>query len=334
MAKPTVAIVGAGAIGGFFAAHLIDAGSADVTVCVRTPFTELLVESEADNPPFGATSTEVASATKVADGSARGVTETASRERPALRSVPNVVTDPADGKGPVDWVLLATKAHQTEGAAGWLRALVGPSTKVVVLQNGVEHEQRVRPFVNEQTEIVPAVVYCGAEVIAPGHIVHRTNGFLIVPAGPAGDGLVALYADARAGIRLTDDFRKVAWEKLCGNVVANGITALTERRIEVMRVPAIAAVGHALVLECIAVARAEGAAIDDSYADLLLEGIAMMPAGGGTSMLYDRMAGHPMEQDAKYGAVLRAGARHGIATPLHSTFHALLTAISEAPQQD
>ena len=52
MTKPTAAVVGAGAIGAFFAAHLIDAGSADVTVCVRTPFTDLVVESVADNPPF------------------------------------------------------------------------------------------------------------------------------------------------------------------------------------------------------------------------------------------------------------------------------------------
>jgi 2-dehydropantoate 2-reductase len=313
---PRVAVVGAGAIGAFFAAHLIDAQSADVTLCVRTPFRELVVESEADNPPFGA------DAGAAPDG--------APTERPALRSVPRVLTDAAEVDGPADWVLLATKAHQTEGAAPWLRALVGPATKVVVLQNGVEHEQRVRPFVDPSTEIVPAVVYCGAEVIAPGHIVHRTNGFLIVPAGDSGDALVALYANARAGIRLADDFTTVVWQKLCGNVVANGITALTERRIEVMRRPDLAAVGHALVLECIAVARAEGAYIDDSYADLLLAGIAQMPAGAGTSMLYDRLAHRPMEQDAKYGAVLRAGERHGIATPLHATFAALLTAISEA----
>ena len=48
-------------------------------------------------------------------------------------------------------------------------------------------------------------------------------------------------------------------------------------------------------------------------------------------MLYDRLAGLPLEYDAKYGAVVRAGRRHGIPTPLHEAFVALLGAISDAP---
>src|SRR3954471_4489343 len=96
---PTVAFVGVGAIGAFFAAHLIDAGSADVTLCVRTPFTELVLESESSDDE--------------------------------IRATPHVLTDPDQVDGPVDWVLLATKGHQTEGASGWLGALTGPDTKVV-----------------------------------------------------------------------------------------------------------------------------------------------------------------------------------------------------------
>ena len=291
----TIAVVGAGAIGTFFAAHLLADASAghEVTVCVRRPFDELVVDG--------------------ADGE-------------SLRVRPRVVTD-ADEVDVVDWVLLATKAHQTEGAAGWLRALAGPATTVVVLQNGVEHEARVRPLLpHAGTTIVPAVVYCGAEVIAPGHIVHRTNGFLIVPVGAPADALVELYAGARAGIRPTDDFTTAAWQKLCANVAANGITALTGRRVDVFGADDVVAVGLALVAEAIAVAAAEGAAIDGSYADLLFGGIAAMPPDAGTSMLYDRLAGRPLEHDALYGAVARAGRRQGIPTPLHDAFDALLGA--------
>lgn len=296
-ARPTVAVVGAGAIGAFFAAQLIEAGTAEVQVCVRTPFTELVVESGADE----------------------------------LRCAPVVRTDPATVTGPVDWVLLATKAHQTEGARGWLEALVGPATVVVVLQNGVEHEARVRPFVPAATEIVPSVVYCGAEVLAPGHIVHRTNGFLIVPAGATGDRLAALYEGVRAGIRRSDDLTSDLWQKLCANVVANGITALTARRMEVLRRPDVAELGRALATECLAVACAEGATVDDAYVDLLIGGVAAMPEDAGTSMLYDRLAGRPLEWDPLHGAVVRAGARHGIPTPLHTTFAALLAAVGDAP---
>jgi 2-dehydropantoate 2-reductase len=301
-ARPTVAVVGAGAVGSFFAAHLIAAGSADVTVCVRTPFEELVVESELSGE--------------------------SQRFSPRLLTEPGQVA--ATVGGPVDWLLVATKAHQTAGAAGWLAALAGPATRVVVLQNGVEHEARVRPWLaHAETEIVPAVVYCGAEVVGPGHIVHRSNGFLIVPAGPTGAALAALYQDSPAGIHLTEDFTSAVWQKLCANVVANGITALTERRVAVMRRPDVSAVGRALVGECLAVARAEGAAIDDGYVDLLLGAVVGMPDGAGTSMLYDRLAHRPMEQDALYGAVVRVGQRHDIATPLHAAFLALLAAIGD-----
>lgn len=304
--RPNVAVVGVGAIGGFFAAHLVAAGTADVILCVRRSFDELILESGGDE----------------------------------LRCTPTVLTDPAQlepgaspeaVRRPVDWVLLATKAHQTPGAAAWLRALTGPGTRVVIMQNGVEHVERVQPHVAEGTELIPAVVYCGTEVVAPGRIVHRTNGFLIVPESRAADELAELFAPARAGVRATDDFTTAVWQKLCANVVANGITALTAQRMGVMRRPDLLELGRGLVDECVRVGRAEGADIDDGYADLLLRGIQDMPDESGTSMLYDRLAGNPLEYDAKYGAVVRAGRRHGIATPLHQAFVGLLGAISDAP---
>ena len=296
--RPSVAVVGVGAIGGFFAAHLVAADTADVVLCARRGFDELVLETGGDE----------------------------------LRCTPTVHTDASGAdSGPVDWVLLATKAHQTEGAAAWLDRLVGPDTRVVILQNGVEHVERVAPYVDPGASLMPAVVYCGTELLAPGHVVHRSNGFLIVPASTAADELAALFEPARAGIRPTEDFTTAVWQKLCANAVANGITALTGQRIGVMRRPDLLELGRGILAECVQVGRAEGADIDDSYADLLLRGVQEMPAEGGTSMLYDRLAGSPLEYDAMYGAVVRAGRRHGIATPLHQAFVALLGAISDAP---
>lgn len=287
-------VIGPGAIGTFFAVHLIGGGRVDVAVASRRPLPELVLAS---------------------DGEEQRVT-------------PMVFTDPASVETPFDWVLLATKAHQTAAASGWLQAACGPDTTVVVLQNGVEHEARVAPFVGSAT-VVPAVVYCGAEVVAPGRVVHRSNGFLIAPEGDRGRALAELYEGTGAGIRLTRDFGSAQWKKLVSNVVANGITALTGRRMEVMRTPAVAELGRAVVREGIVVARAEGADIDDGYADLLIEGIGAMPDDSGTSMLYDRLAGRPLEYDALYGAVLRAAARHDIAVPRTETLFALLQGLSD-----
>lgn len=315
--RPSVAVVGVGAIGGFFAAHLIAADTADVVLCVRRKFDELVLESAGDE--LRCTPAVVTDVSAVA---------------PRRRGAGDLSEggDLAPVRGPVDWVLLATKAHQTEGARPWLDALVGPETRVVVLQNGVEHVERVLRFApagTDPAQLLPAVVYCGSEVVGPGRIVHRSNGFVIVPASRSADELAALFEPVRAGVRTSEDFTTTAWQKLCANVMANGITALTMQRIAVMHRPDVLELGRAIVDECVQVGRAEGADLDDSYAELLLRGVQDMPAEGGTSMLYDRLAGLPLEHDALYGAVVRAGRRHGIPTPLHQAFTAMLAAISD-----
>ena len=68
----------------------------------------------------------------------------------------------------------------------------------------------------------------------------------------------------------------------------------------------------------LAVARAEGAALSDSVTDETLARLLATPAGSGNSMLYDRVAGKPLELDARTGVIARLGARHGIATPLNA----------------
>jgi 2-dehydropantoate 2-reductase len=205
---------------------------------------------------------------------------------------------------------------------------VGPGSRVAVLQNGVEHRDRVAPFVGDAS-VVPAVVYCGAEVRHPGHVVHRTNGFLLVPDDDAGAALAALFEGVGGvEIRPTADWTTAAWTKLCANVVANGVTALTGRRLPVCRSPLVAAEARALGRECVAVARAEGAHVDEAYPDLLVEGMASMPDDSGSSMLYDRLAGRTLEWDAIHGAVLRAAVRHGVDTPRTALLTALLAGAS------
>jgi 2-dehydropantoate 2-reductase len=83
----------------------------------------------------------------------------------------------------VDWVLLATKAQQTPQAGPWLARLCLPGTVVVVLQNGVDHVERVAPLAVGAT-VLPALVYVVAvERLARGRVVH-CRGRRVVPAGP------------------------------------------------------------------------------------------------------------------------------------------------------
>jgi 2-dehydropantoate 2-reductase len=292
----SVAVVGVGAVGGYFGAQAWRAGHR-ITLCVRTTFDRLVVESRGE----------------------------------AIEVEAEVVTDPSQVQMH-QWVLLATKAHDTKSAAPWLKALCGPDTVVVVMQNGVEHLERVAPLV-DNSPILPAIVRYGGEVTAPGRVRHHTYHHLFVPEGELGERLVELFEGSDAEIRLTKDFDKEAWSKLVTNVAANAIPALTMRRFPVFRDERIAALAVGLMRECTDVARARGVELPASLPENEVARLADLPDDVGSSMLYDRLAGRPMEFEALNGAVVRIGQAHQIPTPLNGAVVALLGAISDKAKQ-
>ncbi len=283
------AVVGAGSVGVYFAAQLAAAGH-DVLACVRRPFDRYVVESRE-----------------------------AAFEGPA-----RVLSDPADVAGPVPWVLLTVKAHQTAGTAGWLERLCGPDTTVIVVQNGVEGAERTAPFVGPAA-VVPGVVYCGAELLEPGHIRHYGRHTIFTPDLPVAHELASLFPSGTTELVPTANYLDEAWRKLATNTVVNGITALTLRDMSVMGESGMSELAVAIGEEAFAVARAEGATLDPATLPALAAMLAQARSGG-TSMYYDRRDGRPLEHDALYGAVLRAAARHGIDVPLHRTLSTLLAA--------
>ncbi len=288
-----IAVVGPGGVGTFFAAHLASAGH-EVISCARRPFTEYVVESE-----------------------------TAPTTGPAL-----VVTDPGQIDEPAEWVLLAVKAHQTTGAADWLQALCDSDTHVVTVQNGVEGRVRAEPFVNGAT-VWPAVVYCGAELVAPGHTRHTSHGLLIVPDKPRMEELAELARGTGARVKPDPDYITQLWRKLGINTVVNGLTALTDKPIGVIGELPLRPIAEQLLAECWSVAAAEGATLGDDDVGPALD--AMVGAGGTTSMRVDRQNRRPTEYDALYGAVVRIGAKHGIATPTQALIGALIAAGDPPP---
>ena len=98
------------------------------------------------------------------------------------RPLPARITADPETAGEVDWVLLATKAYQIPGAAPWLTRLSGPRTVVVVVQNGIDHADRVAPL-GLPGRVLPAIAYISAQRDAPDKVVHTFGDRLTVPRG-------------------------------------------------------------------------------------------------------------------------------------------------------
>jgi 2-dehydropantoate 2-reductase len=292
----SVAIVGLGSIGGVVAACLAAAGRHNVTACMRKPIERLTFDG-----PSGT-------------------------EKIPLR----ILTDPAKAEQ-MDWVLLCTKTHQTESAAPWLARLCGPTTRVAVLQNGIDHVTRVAPLANGAA-VVPVIVYYNGERIADDHVRLRQGADpdLLVPDDEAGRAFVLLFDGTPLRVRLSNDFTTAAWRKLLINAIASPITALTLQRQAVLRRPDVKALCVDIVTEAVAVARAEGAKLAPGEAEAAIAMLFTFPPEAGTSMYFDRLAGRPLEHEAKTGAIVAAGKRHGIPTPINSALLPLLRAISDA----
>jgi 2-dehydropantoate 2-reductase len=288
-----VAVVGVGAIGATVAAAVQAAGGHQLVLCARRPLERITVEK-----PDGV---EVAI------------------DAPVL-------TDAAGVDLVADWVLLAVKAHQTQGAAPWLNALCGAGTIVAVLQNGIDHVERVGRLAGDAT-VLPVVNWCPAEPVAPGRVIQRGPLRLAVPEGTAGAAFAALLGDG-AEVEVGGDFALEAWRKLCANAVS-GVMALAGRPAEIFALDDVRSVGRALAHECAAVARAEGVALTQADADDIITWIEELPPDAGSSILTDRRAGRALEWEARNAVIGRLGRRHGIPTPVSDTVAALLHAASD-----
>jgi len=295
-ARQTIAIVGFGGIGAALAGALLAADRHNVIACVRRPIERLILDRAGQETGF------------------------------PLKAV----TDPAE-LGPVDWVMLCTKAHHTPGTAPWLDRLCTRQTRVAVLQNGIGHVARTAPFAHGAT-IVPTVVYYNGERLADDRVRLRVGGEhdQVAPDDEAGNSLAQVLDGTGLRVHLSGDFTTLAWRKLLLNVVVNPITALTLQRQAVARRDDVHALSLRILREAVAVARADGARLADDEPARVMSTILSFSPELGTSMYFDRLAGRTLEIEALTGAVVAAAERHGIAVPLNQALLTLLRAVSAA----
>ena len=285
-----IAIIGAGAIGGVTAALLAKTGRHRITLCTRRPLEQLTV--------------------KTSDGEIVVKAEN--------------ITDPAMASA-ADWVLVATKVYDSKGAAVWLRQLRGKDTPLVTLQNGVEQRETFSAYVDSGL-IVPVIVDVPAERRDHGVIFQRGAMRMQMEDTVLGSALAGLLEGSGADVSLTDDWLTAAWRKLCLNA-GGAVCALVMKPAGVLQDEALGKLVLDIVAECVAVGKAEGARLDEGFGQQILDRFRAQPPDSINSILADRLAGRPMEFDARNGVIVRKGRKHGIPTPVNQMVVALLGAV-------
>jgi len=304
-----IAVFGAGAIGGYLAVKLHQAGAA-VCVIARGPHLAAIREN---------------GLTLKSEGRSTTVRLTA--------------TDKADEAGPQDYVIVTLKAAGLAAAAPQIAKLMGPDTALVTGINGIPYwyfyglegvfRDRVIESVDPGGEIwrllaprraIGCVVYPAAEVIAPGVIEH-TYGNRFSLGEP--DGSKSARAEAlsqmlvKAGLKapVRTNIRDEIWVKLWGNLAFNPLSALTASTLDRLAFrPDLRTVARSMMEEAAKVAEALGAKFAVSI-DKRMDGAGEVGAHK-TSMLQDLERGRPMEIDALLGAVVELADLTGKPTPL------------------
>lgn len=284
-----IAIIGPGAVGGVISAWLGQTGRHEIILCARRTVSGLTLTHREETISFS----------------------------------PTVLTSPAEAKA-VDWVLVTTKAYDASGASAWFGGLCSTGAPVAVLQNGVEHRERFAAYLFPE-KIVPVMVDCPAERTSLGQIVQRGPAKLAVANDSLGREFASLFEGTPIALTVTDDFKSAIWRKLCVNA-AGAISAVLLQPAGVMRDERTGDIARGIVREVIAVGRAEGAVLDDSLVETVLQGYRDAPPDAVNSLHADRVAGRPMESDARNGVIVRLGRKHNIPTPFNQRMYSLLEA--------
>jgi len=306
---PRVAVVGAGAVGGYFGGMLARAG-ADVTLIGRPVHVEVWTRDGLfiDSINFQdrirvAASTDVAAA--------------------------------ADA----DLVLFSVKSLDTVETARQLARHVRRDASIVSLQNGVDNVEHIRAVA--ALDPIAAVVYVASSMPAPGRIKHAGRGDLLIGdlpgrAGPPREAAIArvssLFEAAGVPCRVSPDIQADLWTKLITNVGLNGISAVVHSTYgDVVAIPESRETIRAMVNECVAVARAGGVSLpENDFAAMVLQ-FAERVGRVFSSTAQDLERGKPTEIDALNGFVVRRGAELGVPTPVNQSIVALVRLLERRP---
>ncbi|HVL68984.1 MAG TPA: 2-dehydropantoate 2-reductase [Vicinamibacterales bacterium] len=299
-----IAILGSGAVGGYYGAQLARRGH-DVTFIARGAHLAAIRERglEIRSPMLG-------------DFTVRARAE-----------------EDTSRVGPVDLILVAVKAYDNPTALPLIAPMLGDSTVVLTIQNGVDSAAEVAGVAGEE-RVLGGTTYIATALTAPGLIeqtgTHRriVFGEVFGPLPRVSDRVRAIHealADADIQAEAAGDGRVPIWEKFIFLVSLAGFTGAT--RLPIGPVWADPFIREQFLNGCReieALARAEGVPVAPDRIEQIEAYVASIPGTMRSSLLIDLSQGKKIEVEALHGAVVRRAARLGVPVPIMSTLYAVL----------
>lgn len=297
-AWPRIAVVGAGAVGGYFGGLLARAG-APVVMIGRPVFVEAVKKNGLflDTLHFQ-----------------ESVRVEASTELSAARGA--------------EIVLFCVKTTDNAATARALAPLLAPGAVVLSFQNGVDNVEQIRAAA--AIEALPAVVYVAASVPEPGRVKHIGRGDLVFgPKNEKTERVAALFSRAGVPCRISENMDGELWTKLIWNCALNAVSALGRAKYGQIAASADARkVVETVVDEVLAVARAANihppGLEDPKTAIAGAFKIATQMAEALSSTAQDMNRGKRTEIDSLNGYISRRGAELGVPTPVNHALYALV----------
>jgi 2-dehydropantoate 2-reductase len=300
-----VCIIGCGAVGSIFAAHLARAGEAEVFAYdVAKEHVEAICRNGLR-------------LSGAADFTARVIASSEPEELPAC-----------------DFGIVATKSMHTRSAIEKVADLFSENSAVCSVQNGVGNEEILAEHVRY---VIRGTTFPAGHIIEPGHVGYDIKGDTwIGPFEPTATPMNRVTTLAgllnRAGLNVIplEDARGAQWTKLIFNASTNPVGALTQlHHGAATRFSATGQLFDDLIKEGVAVAQALGIALHGDPRQLVQKG-ASAPGKHKASMLQDILARRQTEVDFMNGAIVKCGEAAGIPTPLNKTMWALIKGLEHS----
>ena len=323
-----VCIVGAGAIGGYMAVRIANAGH-NVSVIARGPHLAAIKD--------------------------RGMKLIEENDEFVAENL--TATEFVGELGPMDVVLLALKAHQIVPIVNDMSVLLGPNTVIVTLQNGIPwwyFQNFAGDYANQVVEtvdpggllfnsidpnrLIGCIAYPATTISKPGVIQHiEGNRFPVGELSGMKTERVQMVSDlfAESGFksRIIDDIRSEIWLKLWGNLTFNPISALTHSTlVDICQFP----LTRQLAAEMMTEAQTVGERLGAHFRIPMEKRIAGAESVGKhkTSMLQDVEAGKPIEIESMLGAVIELAEVTGVQTPTLRAIYACVSLLDKTLSQE